>query len=239
MRLCLMPTTRAAVISLTRTPTTTNLPCPAPAHPVRAEEPQRDAHLCAAADPTAAAPPVSEFLGREARGPDRGAQCVVPALFAVVAARCDDGRVGGFGAGVGFGWVFVRRALLFFTFFAGSNDEAENANSLSKPSPSSPPSPLPSAHRAFACLHTPRPTHANPNTTFLTECSFGVAHDALVHILTDVEPFEPHWEDLSGIDLAGRALESVTRLKEFLPRLDGVNLCVLFLFYFYFYRGRD
>lgn len=62
------------------------------------------------------------------------------------------------------------------------------------------------------------------NETFLTECSFAVAHDRLVEVITDVQPFEPHWEDLSSIDLSNTKLESVARLKEFLPRLDALNL---------------
>lgn len=62
------------------------------------------------------------------------------------------------------------------------------------------------------------------NATFLTECSFGVAHDNLVNIITDVQPYEPHWEDLSAIDLSNRRLESVARLKEFLPKLTDLNL---------------
>ncbi|KAH6911431.1 hypothetical protein BKA70DRAFT_855856 [Coprinopsis sp. MPI-PUGE-AT-0042] len=62
------------------------------------------------------------------------------------------------------------------------------------------------------------------NATFLTECSFGVAHDRLVEVITDVQPFEPFWDQLSGIDLSGKKLESVARLKEFLPRLDSLNL---------------
>jgi Leucine-rich repeat (LRR) protein len=51
-----------------------------------------------------------------------------------------------------------------------------------------------------------------------------VAHDRLVQIITDVQPFEPHWEDLSSIDLAQRNIESVARLNEFLPKLDSLNL---------------
>ncbi|KAF6757564.1 hypothetical protein DFP72DRAFT_891521 [Ephemerocybe angulata] len=62
------------------------------------------------------------------------------------------------------------------------------------------------------------------NGTFLTECSFAVAHDRLVEVITDVQPFEPHWEQLNAIDLSGKKLESVARLKEFLPRLDSLNL---------------
>jgi Leucine-rich repeat (LRR) protein len=60
--------------------------------------------------------------------------------------------------------------------------------------------------------------------TFLTECSFGVAHDRLVQLITDVQPFEPHWENLRTIDLTDKGVESLARLKEFLPRLDEANL---------------
>ena len=62
------------------------------------------------------------------------------------------------------------------------------------------------------------------NGTFLTECSFAVAHDRLVEVITDIQPFEPHWEDLNSIDLSNAKLESVARLKEFLPRLDALSL---------------
>lgn len=62
------------------------------------------------------------------------------------------------------------------------------------------------------------------NATFLTECSFGLAHDKLVQVITDVQPFEPYWEELSSIDLSRRSLESVARLKEFMPRLDSLAL---------------
>ncbi|KAJ3848408.1 hypothetical protein EV368DRAFT_49354 [Lentinula lateritia] len=62
------------------------------------------------------------------------------------------------------------------------------------------------------------------NATFLTECSFAVTHDRLVQVITDVEPFEPHWEELHSIDLSGKNLESVARLKEFLPHLDCLQL---------------
>lgn len=62
------------------------------------------------------------------------------------------------------------------------------------------------------------------NATFLTECSFGVAHDKLVQVITDIQPFEPHWESLNSADLSGRKLDSVARLKEFLPSLDSLYL---------------
>lgn len=66
-----------------------------------------------------------------------------------------------------------------------------------------------------------------PNATFLTEASFGVAHDKLVQVITDLQPFEPYWEELSTIDLANKNIESVARLKEFLPRLHTLSLWVI------------
>ncbi|KAI3611006.1 sin component scaffold protein cdc11, partial [Moniliophthora roreri] len=64
----------------------------------------------------------------------------------------------------------------------------------------------------------------NANATFLTECSFGVTHDRLVQVLTDVEPFEPYWEEMLRVDLSGKNLESVVRLKEFCPSLIEVKM---------------
>jgi len=57
------------------------------------------------------------------------------------------------------------------------------------------------------------------NATFLTEASFGIAHDMLVQVITDIQPFEPYWEELSSIDLSNKNVESVARLNEFLPQL--------------------
>ncbi|KAF9267601.1 hypothetical protein L218DRAFT_920669 [Marasmius fiardii PR-910] len=71
---------------------------------------------------------------------------------------------------------------------------------------------------------SPNKTANQINATFLTECSFAVAHDRLVQVITDVEPFEPHWEQLSAIDLSGKNIESAARLKEFLPRLNSLKL---------------
>lgn len=64
----------------------------------------------------------------------------------------------------------------------------------------------------------------DPNATYLTECSFGVARDLLVQVITDIQPFEPHWESLRSIDLSKKSIESVARLKEFLPQLDCLSL---------------
>lgn len=66
--------------------------------------------------------------------------------------------------------------------------------------------------------------HAKANATFLTECSFAVSHDRLVQVITDVEPFEPYWENITSIDLSKKNVESAARLKEFLPKLDSLSL---------------
>lgn len=78
------------------------------------------------------------------------------------------------------------------------------------------------ARRSLSRSQTHR--SVNPNATFLTECSFGVAHDRLVQVITDIQPFEPHWESLKSIDLSKKSIESVARLKEFLPQLDCLSL---------------
>ncbi|CAD6582713.1 MAG: hypothetical protein CYPHOPRED_002105 [Cyphobasidiales sp. Tagirdzhanova-0007] len=64
----------------------------------------------------------------------------------------------------------------------------------------------------------------NANATLLTECSFGVSHDRLLQVLTDVAPFEPCWKELRRLNLADRGLESTIRLKDFLPKLDELDL---------------
>ncbi|KAG9092056.1 hypothetical protein FRC06_000267 [Ceratobasidium sp. 370] len=70
-------------------------------------------------------------------------------------------------------------------------------------------------------------SHRQPaigNGTFLTECSFGVAHDRLVQLITDVHPYQPYWEPLGEIDLSKKGIESLARLKEFLPNLDRLDV---------------
>lgn len=69
-----------------------------------------------------------------------------------------------------------------------------------------------------------RSRHNDANATFLTECSFGVTHDKLVQLITDVYGSEPYWDHLTLLDLRGKSVDSVTRLKEFLPELTEVYL---------------
>lgn len=62
------------------------------------------------------------------------------------------------------------------------------------------------------------------NATIMTECSFGVSHDALVKHLTDIEPFTPNWELITSVNLGSKMIDSLVRLKEFLPKLDAADL---------------
>jgi hypothetical protein len=73
------------------------------------------------------------------------------------------------------------------------------------------------------------PSVRKGEATFLTEWSFEVAHDRLVTVITDVQPFKPYWEELDAIELDGKHLDSVARLKEFLPRLDALSMLVTIL----------
>ncbi|KIY53211.1 L domain-like protein [Fistulina hepatica ATCC 64428] len=62
------------------------------------------------------------------------------------------------------------------------------------------------------------------NATILTQASFRLTVDKLVTALTDVEPWEPYWEDLSVLDLRDKGLEGVVKLKDMCPKLGEVGL---------------
>lgn len=66
--------------------------------------------------------------------------------------------------------------------------------------------------------------HGYPDMTLLTDASFNFAHDKVLEAITDVEPWEPGWDELQAVDLSRRRLESCVRLKEFLPVLEEVDL---------------
>lgn len=113
------------------------------------------------------------------------------------------------------------------TSSAGRPERLQPLTSRSAPrtGPASGSSPRRVFSRTYSQRQSPgRSFNAKANATFLTECSFGVAHDRLVEVITDVQPFEPYWDQLASIDLSNAKLESVARLKEFLPRLDILNL---------------
>ena len=88
----------------------------------------------------------------------------------------------------------------------------------------------PGGTQTTTTTYTSRARHTvsvQANQTILTECSFAVTQDKLVQVITQVQPYEPHWENLPEIDLSGRGIESATRMKEFLPSLVRLDLSVL------------
>ncbi|UZJ52420.1 hypothetical protein CBS101457_001740 [Exobasidium rhododendri] len=62
------------------------------------------------------------------------------------------------------------------------------------------------------------------NASFLTNASFHVAHDKILELITDVAPWEPGWQGLKFVNLSKRRVESVIRLKDFLPSLEEAVL---------------
>ncbi|KAK9457221.1 hypothetical protein V1511DRAFT_528513 [Dipodascopsis uninucleata] len=56
------------------------------------------------------------------------------------------------------------------------------------------------------------------------ESSFSIAVHNLVKILSDIQPFEPYWEDISMLDMQSRDLETLVRLEEWCPRLLDLNV---------------
>ncbi|KAK9472000.1 uncharacterized protein V1510DRAFT_426438 [Dipodascopsis tothii] len=63
------------------------------------------------------------------------------------------------------------------------------------------------------------------------ESSFSVAVHNLVKILSDIEPFEPYWEDLKSLNLQGRDLETLVKLDDWCPQLLELNVSDNFLAY--------
>lgn len=73
----------------------------------------------------------------------------------------------------------------------------------------------------------PTPTYrrtTSADATFLTEASFSISRDNLVRLIADVEPSESDWNAVRSLNLSGKNVDSLIRLKEFLPQLDEVDL---------------
>ena len=57
------------------------------------------------------------------------------------------------------------------------------------------------------------------------ENRFSYAIKDLVQKITDIEPFEPHWDYLRNLDLGNRNLESLHMLDELCGRIEELNIC--------------
>ncbi|OLL27071.1 Septation initiation network scaffold protein cdc11 [Neolecta irregularis DAH-3] len=60
-------------------------------------------------------------------------------------------------------------------------------------------------------------------STMSMDCSFSIAVGAMVRHLTDVEPYEPHWERMTELNLSARRLDSLVRLSDFCPKLESLD----------------
>ncbi|KAK9465747.1 hypothetical protein V1512DRAFT_248796 [Lipomyces arxii] len=56
------------------------------------------------------------------------------------------------------------------------------------------------------------------------ESSFSIAVQNLVKVLTDIQPFEVHWEDIVNLDLQGRELETLVRLEDWCPSIVELDV---------------
>ncbi|KAJ9210411.1 hypothetical protein DTO166G4_7968 [Paecilomyces variotii] len=53
--------------------------------------------------------------------------------------------------------------------------------------------------------------------------TFALAAEDLIKHITDVEPYEPYWEDIRRLDLSKKGLITLHRLNEFCPRLEELD----------------
>lgn len=62
------------------------------------------------------------------------------------------------------------------------------------------------------------------DVTMRAEPSFTIAEERVLHVLTDVVPWQPDWENLTVLDISNRRVETIVKLHEFCPSLLDVNL---------------
>ncbi|KAK9479199.1 hypothetical protein V1514DRAFT_328729 [Lipomyces japonicus] len=56
------------------------------------------------------------------------------------------------------------------------------------------------------------------------DSSFSIAIQNLVRVLSDIQPFEPYWEDITTLNLPSRNLETLVRLEEWCPNVHNMNV---------------
>lgn len=56
------------------------------------------------------------------------------------------------------------------------------------------------------------------------EESFSIARDNLLKCLTDVEPYEPYWDHMKVLNLAGRKVETLFTLNDWMPRVEELDV---------------
>ncbi|EMR11147.1 hypothetical protein PNEG_00743 [Pneumocystis murina B123] len=65
--------------------------------------------------------------------------------------------------------------------------------------------------------------HPDLSSTTLN-CSFSMAIQNLVVVLTDIEPYEPFWEKFQHLNLSNKNIESLIGLSDFCPKLNNLDV---------------
>lgn len=68
-----------------------------------------------------------------------------------------------------------------------------------------------------------RPGRSSSGTRAIEE-SFSIARDNLLKCLTDVEPYEPYWDHMKVLNLAGRKVETLFTLNDWMPRVEELDV---------------
>lgn len=68
-----------------------------------------------------------------------------------------------------------------------------------------------------------RPGRSSAGTRAVEE-SFSIARDNLLKCLTDVEPYEPYWDHMKVLNLAGRKVETLFTLNDWMPRVEELDV---------------
>jgi predicted DNA-binding antitoxin AbrB/MazE fold protein len=108
-----------------------------------------------------------------------------------------------------------------------SNTTASQSNSSAMATPQA----RPSRHKSSSNNNLSMTTTTSHSNNLIEEYSFELNYSKLIKIITDFEPFEPFWNSIKVINLAGKSIDSVIRLNEILPALDQIDLWVTSLFF--------
>ncbi|KAA1088351.1 hypothetical protein PGT21_003444 [Puccinia graminis f. sp. tritici] len=101
-----------------------------------------------------------------------------------------------------------------------SNTTASQSNSSTMATPQA----RPSRHKSSSNNNLSMTTTTSHSNNLIEEYSFELNYSKLIKIITDFEPFEPFWNSIKVINLAGKSIDSVIRLNEILPALDQIDL---------------
>ncbi len=67
--------------------------------------------------------------------------------------------------------------------------------------------------------------HGYPDMTLLTDASFNFAHDKVLEAITDVEPWEPGWDELQAVQSQSPTIGVVCTLEGVSSRFSKRSIC--------------